>query len=88
MSCKLKTLNIRPLFVMYVYLFWLVIFCLCIGPELQESDPLEQRVGEGEESRLAAEMERVSEAQEEAEPDSGLGESSVEGGKGLSSVNI
>ncbi|XP_047662873.1 brefeldin A-inhibited guanine nucleotide-exchange protein 2 isoform X3 [Tachysurus fulvidraco] len=48
--------------------------------ELQESDPLEQRVGEGEEGRLVAEMEQVSEAQEEAEPDSGLGESSVEGG--------
>ncbi|XP_053499094.1 brefeldin A-inhibited guanine nucleotide-exchange protein 2 isoform X2 [Ictalurus furcatus] len=54
-------------------------------PELQESDltvskPLEERVGEGEEVHLEAETEPASEAQEEAEPDSGLGESSADGG--------
>ncbi|XP_053499093.1 brefeldin A-inhibited guanine nucleotide-exchange protein 2 isoform X1 [Ictalurus furcatus] len=53
-------------------------------PELQESDltvskPLEERVGEGEEVHLEAETEPASEAQEEAEPDSGLGESSADG---------
>lgn len=74
-----------------IYLFWFVISYLCIAAELQESDstaptPLEQRVGEGEEGRL--ETEQASEAQEEAEPDSGLGESSVEGGEVLSTENI
>ncbi|MCI4387426.1 hypothetical protein PGIGA_G00074140 [Pangasianodon gigas] len=53
-------------------------------PELQESEPtvpkpLEERVAEGEEGHLEAETEQASEVQEEAEPDSGLGESSVEG---------
>ncbi|MCJ8741673.1 hypothetical protein PDJAM_G00073420 [Pangasius djambal] len=53
-------------------------------PELQEPDPsvpkpLEERAAEGEEGHLEAETEQASEAQEEAEPDSGLGESSVEG---------
>ncbi|XP_060794114.1 brefeldin A-inhibited guanine nucleotide-exchange protein 2 isoform X2 [Neoarius graeffei] len=54
-------------------------------PELQESDPsvpkpLQERDGGREEGHLEPETEQTSEAQEEAEPDSGLGESSVEGG--------
>lgn len=77
---------------MHIYLFWLVICYLCIPPELQESDltvskPLEERVGEGEEVHLEAETEPASVAQEEAEPDSGLGESSADGGEGQSSIN-
>lgn len=48
---------------------------------------LEERVSEGEEGHLEAETEQASEAQEETEPDSGLGESSVEGGKDQSSVH-
>lgn len=62
---------------------------MCIGPELQESDPtvaksLDERVDEGEQGHQEAETEteQASEAQEDAEPDSGLGESSVEGGEG------
>ncbi|XP_062871956.1 brefeldin A-inhibited guanine nucleotide-exchange protein 2 isoform X2 [Trichomycterus rosablanca] len=55
------------------------------GSEMQESgssvsEPQGERDGEGEEGRLETEAEQASEAQEEAEPDSGLGESSVEGG--------
>lgn len=75
--------------ILYICLFCLIIFYLCIGPDLQESDPtvprpLEERGIVGEEGHLEAE---TSEAQEEAEPDSGLGESSVEGGEGQSSMS-
>lgn len=55
-------------------IFWIITFDLCIGPELQESD---ERVGEEEEGQT----EQALEVQDEAEPDSGLGESSVEGGE-------
>lgn len=76
-----------------MYIFFIEVDnVLFIGPELQESDatvpkPLEERVGVGEGCQLEAETEQALEAQEEAEPDSGLGESSVEGGEGQSSVH-
>lgn len=50
--------------------------------------PLQERDGGREEGHLEPETEQTSEAPEEAEPDSGLGESSVEGGEGQAAVLI
>lgn len=70
----------------YQYLFWLVLmFCVCKGSEAEESggcvsEPQGEKIDEVEERRSEAVLEQAPEAQEETEPDSGLGESSVEGG--------
>lgn len=75
LPCYLKALNAPQLFIVCIfYIFWTITFYLYLGPEPQESD---ERVGEEEEGQT----EQPSEVQDEAEPDSGLGESSVEGGE-------